>query len=556
MTPHSNDAASAVQMAAALARPRRELEGAFLAVGGHLLEASELLAGLKATFDALPETLEGADAQDAAHRLAAIAEAAQEIARDQGLSRGPVDDLVQAAAAVERPLTDLAATVRAIGIVALNARVAAAYVADGDDLSVFTTDVATLAKQAAAVVSDFLQDHQRLVGSLMRARDTQQGFDASHGETLPQVAERLRNTVAAVGGRREASAVAGSEVGRAAKAIGEGVSAAVFALQVGDITRQRLEHVEEAFRRVASHVAGPSAFAILVRKLQEKQLEGTMADLQGETAAIQRSLRELRSESSRMVASGLTVAQTDPRDAESFLAGLSRQVRQVLGLLVGYQQAGASLEGSVAEATHSARKLGDQIGAVQRLEAEMRIISLNMALRCGRLGIEGRTLSVIAQELSSLARSTAACAEAVIAQLGKVVEVADRMSEATSNDDKVERMEGEACAALESLMHMDGAISAAVSQLSEGGARVSRLLEQAEAALSQQSSIAVGIGQTLPELRGMIARDEASATPLALDETASEALAALRKIYTMESERRLHDEVVQHSAGPAFAKAS
>ncbi|MFX8453401.1 hypothetical protein ABTL48_20620, partial [Acinetobacter baumannii] len=60
------------------------------------------------------------------------------------------------------------------------------------------------------------------------------------------IGQRLRQNLAAVAAHRRQAATAAMEIGRRSQAIAEGVGRTVVALQIGDITRQRLEHIDHA----------------------------------------------------------------------------------------------------------------------------------------------------------------------------------------------------------------------------------------------------------------------------------------------------------------------
>src|SRR6202008_3370068 len=90
--------------------------------------------------------------------------------------------------------------------------------------------------------------YERLVGMLRQATQTWRRFEKQHGQTLGALAARLSRSLGALAEHREKAAAASADTGVYSRQIAERVGTAVFALQIGDITRQRVEHVEEALR--------------------------------------------------------------------------------------------------------------------------------------------------------------------------------------------------------------------------------------------------------------------------------------------------------------------
>src|SRR5690606_38724699 len=144
-----SDSRKIQQLAADLARPRCEIEAAFVAAGTRLTEGAALLNSLSKLFEALPEALQGAEAEAASAHVNAVAARAVELSQTFTQEKADLARLVDVVAAANAPTSDLRRTVKMMGIVSVNARVTAAgIVGDSDDFDVFTTDIAALSDSA------------------------------------------------------------------------------------------------------------------------------------------------------------------------------------------------------------------------------------------------------------------------------------------------------------------------------------------------------------------------------------------------------------------------
>jgi len=143
----SADTQTIRRLARDLARPRQDIETAFVAVGARLTEGAALLNTLSRLFEALPEALGGDDVEDASTRLSAVAVRAKQLAATFAQEKADLARLVDVVAAANSPISDLKRAVKMMGIVSVNARVTAAgIVGDSDDFDVFTTDIASLSE--------------------------------------------------------------------------------------------------------------------------------------------------------------------------------------------------------------------------------------------------------------------------------------------------------------------------------------------------------------------------------------------------------------------------
>ena len=88
------------RLARDLARPRQDIETAFVAVGTRLTEGAALLNTLSKLFEALPEALGGAEVEDASARLGAVAARAERLAATFSQEKADLARLVDVVAAV------------------------------------------------------------------------------------------------------------------------------------------------------------------------------------------------------------------------------------------------------------------------------------------------------------------------------------------------------------------------------------------------------------------------------------------------------------------------
>jgi len=543
--------ASAIRaLARALAEPRERIEAAFVAVGGRLTEGAGLLNVLTRLFEALPEALQGAEVEEAGTRLRAVADKAAELSGTFAQEKADLDKLVEVVAAANGPIAELRRTVKMMGIVSVNARVTAAgIVGDSDDFDVFTTDIATLSDTAGRTIHEFSQVYRQLTVEVGKAASQRARFEAQHADTLSGLAESLRRTIAALDAQRAAAAEGSAETGRVSRQIVGRIGSAVMALQVGDSTRQRLEHVEAGLETLAGLVEGQPASGVVldaaglaaaraaIAALEEAQLAQTAGSFAAEVAEAEQSLADLASDAGTIMARSRDLYGAESGKS-SAMAGLSAQLRAATAILRDFEAERGKLE-AVARAVHdTVGVLLGHVAAVQDIEANMRLVSLNAAVRCAQLGPRGASLTVIAMQLRELTSETVSAAEAAMARLDESSTLAAAFGAAAGADGakSLGDLEQQANLAMDLLSGLDARLEAALARLNGDGPKVIGLLQAAARGLQGQSGLAEAMADT-----GMgIAALSPDPLPQSLDADVVAIIEGLRQTYTMEAERAVH----------------
>jgi hypothetical protein len=517
-----------------LATPRQAIDGAFVAVGDRLAECAEILSRITGTFDALPVELAGEELTIATDRLALVGRRAGEIAVALGAEQGDLNRLVEALRRAAHPIDELRRTVKMMGIVAINARVvAASVVSETEDFGVFTTDIAQLSSSAAATISKFHRTYEALTGVVADAAVARGSFEASHRDTLSALAGELERDLSEVTEQRLESARSSAVTSQMSRAIAEKVAAAVMALQVGDATRQRVEHVEAALVDLAGLEPGIDPSPIL--DLQRQQLAAARESLVGEMASGAEALEQLVHDVQAVLDhAGAVYGSAENRSA---LAQLHGAVRRAVTVLRDCESERGKLDQVAAAVSETVQVLLGHVEAVQEIEYKMRLVSLNAAVKCAQLGPRGRALDVIAQQLRTLTGETVVSAHAAVECLTQASEFSAAFTRsAGSGATRVGDIEREATAALSELEAVGFRMKNALVELYADGPQVASRLGDAVSALAGHAAISeafsdIEFALVLPD----------GAAGAEIDPALEPLLATMRRRYTMDAERRLHD---------------
>ncbi len=558
----SADASRLHQIGEALASPREQIESTFVTVGARLAEGAAMLNRVTKVFEALPAQLQSPELVEASTRLADVGRQAQTISALFATEQADLTRLVEVVAGAEHPIGELRRTVKMMGIVAINARVvAASVVGDSDDFDVFTTDIAKLSEGASSTIQQFTTAYRQLTDEVGQAARQRSQFENAHADTLSGLATDMETALAELARQRTISADGTAQTGRVSRQIVSRIASAVMALQVGDATRQRIEHVEAGLAALADLLAASNlqesdkhSASSLAGSLQVAQLSAAADAFENDVAEAGSALRDLAADARAIMDQSRAIyGQSDGAEASS-LAALSKSVRHAALVLRDCEAERGKLESVATAVLSTVGVLLSHVEAVQEIEANMRLVSLNAAVKCAQLGPRGAALNVIARQLRELTGETVAAAEAAMSGLREAAGLAQSFGAAANGDaaGRVGQLEQEATAALVLLQGVDAALAEALATLNRDGPTVIGLLGTAAETFASQASIS----ETMRDLEMQLVAEcppVASATPTGV---VADVLAAHRARYTMDAERKIHTKMfgAALTAAPAAVK--
>lgn len=546
----------------ALAGPREQIESTFVTVGARLAEGAAMLNRVTKVFEALPAQLQGPDLIEASTRLADVGRQAQAISTLFAAEQADLTRLVDVVAAAEHPIGELRRTVKMMGIVAINARVvAASIVGDSDDFDVFTTDIAKLSEGASTTIQQFTTAYRQLTDEVGQAARQRGQFENAHADTLSALAADMETGLAELARQRAISADGTAETGRVSRQIVSRIASAVMALQVGDATRQRIEHVEAGLAALSDLLSAGTlqeddrqAARSLAAGLQAAQLSAAADAFENDVAEAGSALGDLAADARAIMDQSRAIYGQDDGADTSSLAALSHAVRHAAQVLHDCETERGKLESVATAVLGTVGVLLSHVEAVQEIEANMRLVSLNAAVKCAQLGPRGAALNVIARQLRELTGETVAAAEGAMAGLREAAGLAQSFGAAANGDaaGRVGQLEQEATAALVLLQGVDAALAEALATLNRDGPSVIGLLGTAAETFAGQAAIS----ETMRDLEMQLVAEcppVASATPSG---AAAEYLATHRARYTMDAERKIHTKMFGAEPAPVTPVAN
>jgi hypothetical protein len=534
-------------------------EGAFVGIGGRLETSISTLERLTATFDQLLQALGSDEMRRATEALTGVADRIAALAGAPNDAWSVLDRISGLTETTTSRVARMHKAVKAVGLLAVNAKIEAAHITtDSQGFTNFAGEIERALKTAQENLDAFATDLTGMSRELARATAGQRELGARQDQAIRTIPGQLSNSIDAIAARRRQAEITVADIQNKTQDVGQRVGSAVMAMQIGDTTRQRIEHTEFALDLMCGVLgrhdrapdfdcgdllpAGREALLAAVCALQAAQLSDTAQELDTQVGQITDSLRQLAVDARDIAALGQQTYASGGYRAGSFLSELKEDVARAQDLLEDLRSAQSAGEQVMASVLATTKTLVRNISAIQSLEADIRIMGLNTTLRCGRLGTEGRPLTVIAQELRACSNLTATEAEAIMGDLDSMVLAASSAAEQTTKSAVTETADLSDImrSSVDLLSGIADSLTDALNVLDRESHAVAEVLEQTASEIGANLEIGTILRRAASDLEafGAPAEDRLAAG-------ASEKIfSAIARTYTMARERDIHARIL------------
>jgi len=538
----------AAALSARLEAARGVIETKFLKLGEMLSEVVDGIASLLATMDTLTQALSPDTSAATTRQLAATAARLSALPARQDERHQVIGQLAAHRSGLLRSVEDMRRSLAYMRAFTVSIRIAAGGITRADqEFDVFAQEMSARVEAGRAEVDGLEACLYALHRELHEAGTQAEPLEERCKAMIPAVPDQLMASAAIIGQHNRQITAATADSMALARDTRKKVARLLGALQIGDITRQRIEHVQEGLSLLAKldpaiPAEAQARIRTLVRRLLTAELESTEDDFSREAAQVNLGLTGLARDASALLGLRDLVYGGDKAQAGGFLSNLEQRIGDAVRLVTEIETADGLTRATSHRVAETARVLSVRLGAVQSIKTDVLFMALNTSLKSSRLGEAGRPLAAIAVELRSQAGQLERIANASAGTLRELTAAA-----ATLAGDVAEGAEGagagaDLLAATARIHEAGAATERDVAALAAQGEAVLALLTQATERSDLQTDIGAALGQVLRDLPGETA--EAALCTDDIRAPLAAILTRLRATYTMAQERTLHDALM------------
>lgn len=526
-----------------------QLEAARRVVESHFLAAGEILTksvdGIETLVKALEKLVSALDAKSVAATTGDMhlaAKALLNLGDHHQFRQQTITQLGRHRENIAKHVTDMRQSLSYMRAFTVNIKIVSSGIAQaGSAFESFAQEISDCIETGREELGKVEIDIIALQNDLTDAFAQGTRLSSRIGTMLPGLHKELSESADHMSGHyTRVSAVAG-EVAGIARDIQKRVVRILSALQIGDITRQRIEHVQSGIVSLENANEDERVTSLCYAVLGA-QLSAAIEDFNREVSEIEKSMADMAAQSRNLLKLRDMAYSGSGGKAEGFLNQLGDRISQALALVNAIEGADNSALKTGQATAAAAQHLGKRITAIQSLKNDVQYMALNTTIKCSQIGEAARPLSVIAVELRDHGRHLETAAADGLSALDELTTAAHTLagSEAehtgtTATDalDVAAKLIGDA------RQRTEKEIDVLVAE----GEGVLGVLDQSSARLGFRAEIGDALEGVAAEL--MVLGTAAPRNANGIEKPLEGLLNAFHSHYTMAQERKVHQNFVE-----------
>ena len=526
---------------------RSRVEERFLEGGTVLLSVMDVLNRLLNSLESVTAALDNGESSDTGADLRATVESLTALPVTEENRQQALVSLAQTGRELRKHVSDMQETMRYLRTFAVTVKITGAGLAE---FAGFAQEILERIYSGTDEVNRFATHLDSLDKEVKLAASFGASVSKGYADTVPAVAAALRADAAKIAEHRKHLGIVAREVGAIARGVQSKVASTLSALQIGDITRQRIEHVQATLSLLEEFFAGEEGAKLdagarkrlqnVIHHLTAAQMSDMCANFQRDSenvvktiASFDHDMREILKLRDQMSGASGEAGGNFMRALESSVSAAHEIVQQVDTASRQADQVSQSTIGTAA-------KLSEAIANIRAVKTDIHYMALNTNLRCSRLGEEGRSINVVTAELRIFAGKLDESADAIVTGLPALEAAAGRVTPAA--DVGTGGLGESLTSAVGNIRSAANTMENELKVLAENGREVATKISLLIGKLDFQRDL----GEVFARCADLL--ESAAGTEVADISDLTDAIAPLdRKIfkhYTMVQERSIHRDII------------
>lgn len=527
---------------------RSRIEERFVEGGKALMAAYDIVARLLTAIEGITGALDDHACDEAGARLTATLKGLTDLVETETAAGQRLASILADGEAITPRTRDMQRSLRYLTTCAMETRIAGAGVTE---FAQFADDVDKYVGSAIGQIDVFAAKVGELSTQLAAACAGGKGISLE--AQVSAVSSTLTEALEAVQSRRAGLRRLAAGTADVAKSVQEKVGKVLSALQVGDVARQRIEHVQAGIAILLDELPRcdteqqAEALTHVAIRLLAAQTSAMIKDFTEQTRVVVVSIEGLAGEAERVLSLNGKAGRGSGETMQAIEEGVSL-TRNVVGDI---ERSGALAAAAYAAtkqvATELLSNMGN-IGNIRSVRDDIRCLAINAYLRSNRLGAKGRAVGVVAAEMNTYAARLGVAAEDILQRLSAMRENAAGIDTESREQhvDIVSEIDG----AVATLREASERTNLHLKEASESGNAIAERIGH----IARDIDFAKDLGERLEACRRLFGSDG----HLGLAEDAKEHAGfseRLLAVYTMAAERDIHRAILGSGNAPVPAVA-
>lgn len=551
-TSATTDSALVGRLAVAQAR----IEKSFLDGGNVLISVMEAVGGLTEILDGLVNLLDPqATTQvfDGMKTVVGDLSGLPGIASRKQEAFGKISGLCNS---VHTRVEDMREIIRYLRTIAVTVKITGASM---PEFSGFADEIRERIQTVSDEISRFGDQLVAMRNRLGTANTSSAGVIRDFASTIPLLVDNMDRSSVALAEQQKRMAATAGQLKQITGSIQGKIASVLSALQIGDVTRQRIEHVMSMIDALEDFKSTEEGRALdsetlaeldrAISGLAHAQLEESVDDLQQKCANISATITSFTVDAAQVLSLRNDLSGQSRPAEDNILEKMRGDLARATDLSAKVGERTRDLDQVVESVGESTHALIAGIATIRKIKLDIFYMALNSNLACTRLGEAGRSVNVASGELRIFADKLEIPAEGIVLQMQEIEAAKDLLM--SDNTQKIGGIDEPLDQARTAVDRVADGMSVGLTALSREGEVVFSSIEEAIRKLDFRSDL----GDVLDDcLRIAAEQDVGLAQPMRAGTDAIDVFSAkIYKTYTMSQERAIHERFLPVIAAPVAA---
>jgi hypothetical protein len=336
----------------------------------------------------------------------------------------------------------------------------------------------------------------------------------------------------------------------------------VMSLQSEDMARQRIERVQEALAQIASgaDTGGLQAGDANILMLQRSQLLSTRGLLSEAIASVREGLRSLGPRLDTLAAESSSWASKTDKEGHSFSTEVKSKLTSLCSIFDSYLLSARNVVSTVDSVLPGLAAMTNAVNEVEEIHASIRILALNAGIKTARSGKLGAAIGTLAVELHGIAKQSDGDTRGLLQSLHAMQGPLSEMEKQKVTSLSSNLMQWSGARMTEEMHSFVDPVIAESAKLSEMLATLTEKTAKLRIDLKNASDIAERAGVVLQTFESVLTQLDRDLKAMGYSPDAAFATpggtARLSTLYSMESERVIHEQMLAGKDAAKLAAAS
>ncbi len=465
---------------------------------------------------------------------------------------------------VAEPLDGFKKMSRQLYILEVSVKIESTYLGEmGSEFLNLAQDIKKLSHQIKEKANT-VNEHRFALSTMIRTSITDtQTAKTNQDSNLQTIMRDTATSLTKLELANESFSILGGLISSVAMENSDNISGIVQSMQFQDMYRQQLEHVIEAIEElISSHSSTHSESQFMdelsfrkvvsntgnVCELQEAQLQFASAELYSAVTSIVNNLGNISLKQQQIGQDiDIKVGGIKKTANGSFIADVGRHMSSITNLLTDCVYTNKQVAGITSKVSSSVGEITGFVSDIEDISHEITQIALNSRIKAAYTGEKGASLAALSEEVGQLSHDAVRRSDRIAAILTEIQSATERLSAEAENNEKLldirlSAMKDELKEILNILDDIGKELFYLLPQIQHKVSSLTGEIEKISGNIDVHKRVKIKADEVLDNLRQIfkLARETYPASA-----EFKEDLRRMSGLYTMESERRVHDNIAR-----------